>query len=673
MTCDRTSKVTIQRDSDHPVLEYAVGELKWILEDTTSLQLADNADRPDIVFHLGTSPDLPPAAFELAAVAGGGGETREVFLKGQDAAATLAAVYTFLESAGVYFDIAGPRLPEILDLDRALTKAGEGWRVIPAVRKRGIRQHINFPMDISSYTLSEACEYIRNLARLRFNHITFHSYARQWYACALSTGELLANRCFYGVRYDVPDDTVVGPALRNRQVFCIPELEPVYDRPEELSRGAIAWLRGLMAEAARAGMHVQFSLEAPRGTILDGVIACEAVLDAYPDIHTLELITPENKHQTESHLEHYLSILATLRADRASLPALAVGIYETGPEHLRLGLEFLRKNCPPDIEWSFLPSHGGRAAVENMRELGLIPDEWERSMFYSWIEFDGLMYNQQNSLLASQQAVELALNEGGGGSVAGLSFNHWRTMENRAAINYAARVCIDHTLTPGDFCREYGAAYTIGKLDSLTKGMTVLDETDAYCRDRLFNIGFCHLSCWRNKPGLGWTRKFTLPNLEEACCRLDGAKSLLAEALAATATVSGRQLLRFLINRIECTILHFQVIAALVELHPVCEDARPEKIDADGRKRVRTQCDLARVLAGQYLKHHADMLPDRGCEGTLVNYHDTLPVYIEHVRNYFLEREDVSLYPETQEDDHPPAPEGVHAAMVEQADRTSSR
>jgi hypothetical protein len=37
--------------------------------------------------------------------------------------------------------------------------------VTPKVRQRGIRQHINFTMDVSCYPIEDAKEYIRNLAR----------------------------------------------------------------------------------------------------------------------------------------------------------------------------------------------------------------------------------------------------------------------------------------------------------------------------------------------------------------------------------------------------------------------------------------------------------------------------------------------------------------------------
>lgn len=78
---------------------------------------------------------------------------------------------TTLAEASYQFEITGPIAPKILH------PIAKGKRVItPAVKLRGIRQHINFPMDISSYPIEEAKEYIRNLTRLRFNYIVFHSY-----------------------------------------------------------------------------------------------------------------------------------------------------------------------------------------------------------------------------------------------------------------------------------------------------------------------------------------------------------------------------------------------------------------------------------------------------------------------------------------------------------------
>ena len=651
--------------SQGPVLDFVIRELKWLLETATSGEIVCGPVVPtepaDWTLRLMPAPELPPASFEIRPGPAAENRGRVVELRGQNAAATLAAAYTFLERAGICFDISGPVFPDTLDLERAATPL----RVVPAVVERGIRQHINFTMDISSYPLAEAMEYIRNLARLRFNHISFHSYPGQWYEYRHVKGETLAGQFFYGERHDVPDHPVVRPALRNQRVFCIPEIEPLFDQPAERSRAAIAWLRAVMAEAHRVGLRVQFSLEVREDDPAAGVNACESVLRDYPEIDLLELLTPENEHKPVERLERYLEVFERLRARGAdSLPQLAVGIYETHPNNIRPGLEFLRRACPADIAWTFLPAHGSTAAAWSMSQLNLTAVEWQRTRMYSWIEFDGLMYNQQNSLRGSREAVELARAGMGGGQASGIDFNHWRTAENRAAIRYAAQVCINSDLTPADFCHEYGRALGVGLLPEFVKAMLDLDETDIYCRDHLFNIGFCSLACWTGQKGLSWTRvcsDWTREKIVAADQRLECSRRLFLDCLAATTRVEGRRLLRFLDNRIRCTQAHLQVVDALLVLREICDDDHPETLDEAGRAAVRTQCDKALELTEAYMRLHAEMLPDRGTEGTLVSYYQTIPAYIRHVRAHFLGEQPL-VSAASAAPDAPPPPETVQKA-----------
>lgn len=634
------TRIIITAENQCPVLDFAVRELKWLLEAATSCEIvcspAAGASPADWTLCLASAPELPSAAFEIKPGVATGNRGRVVTLRGQDAAATLAAAYTFLERAGICFDVTGPVFPATLDLERA----AQPLRVLPAVVERGIRQHINFTMDISSYPLAEAKEYIRNLARLRFNHISFHSYPGQWYEYRHAKGETLAGHFFYDVRHDVPAHPVVRDALRNRRVFCIPEIEPLFDRHAERSRAAIEWLRAVMAEARAVGMTVQFSLEIREEDPADGVNACESVLRDYPEIDVLELITPENEHKPVEFLTRYLEVLKRLRErSGVTLPRLAVGIYETHPDHLRPGLAFLRQHCPAEITWTFLPAHGATTAVQSMAQLKLTAADWQRTRLYSWVEFDGLMYNQQNSLRGSKEAVDLARAGLNGGQLPGLDFNHWRTAENRAAIRYAAQVCVDPNLTPADFCTEYGQSLGVGRLPEFVRAMLDLDETDIYCREQLFNIGFCFLACWTNPKGLSWTRvcsDWTREKLAEAGRRLEASRLLLLDCLADTERVEGRRLLRFLDNRIRCTYLHLQAVDALLVFREICDDNHPEALDAAGRALVRSQCEQALEFTEAYMRLHAEMLPDRGTEGTLVSYYQTIPAYIRHIRAYFL-------------------------------------
>jgi len=226
------------------------------------------------------------------------------------------------------------------------------------VTLRGIRQHINFPMDISSYPLAEAKEYIRNLARLRMNLVIFHSYKGQCYECPPL--RIQAGDCFYGQKHQLPATPLFQDHVRNRSIFCIPELEAIYERKAERSQATVDWLREVMRQAKTCGLTIQFLFEPPGDKIEDGVAACQAILASYPHINNLELFTPENYGTPQQTLARSLAIADSLKTvTGAKCPRLIVGVYETGSA-LQEVLNYLRQHSPPDIPWSFLPAHGAR-------------------------------------------------------------------------------------------------------------------------------------------------------------------------------------------------------------------------------------------------------------------------------------------------------------------------
>ena len=50
-------------------------------------------------------------------------------------------------------------------------------------------------------------------------------------------------------------------------------------------------------------------------------------------------------------------------------------------------------------------------------------------------------------------------------------------------------------------------------------------------------------------------------------------------------------------------------------------------------------CAQALARSQAYQRLHLEEMPDRGCQGTLVSYWATIPVYMDHVRQYFAEGE----------------------------------
>ncbi|MBN1997177.1 hypothetical protein JW935_06465, partial [candidate division KSB1 bacterium] len=286
------SQVEILTLLDSPVFQFARGELAEFLQKTGELAVVDTIDTKvkRWRFVLQTNELLPPYSFQIQYIKG----NREygLLLEGHDPTCVLHAVYTLLERIGYVFEICGPVAPQHLKMERLVN-----WslQIRPFVLQRGVRQHLNFPMDISGYSLDEAKSYVHNLARLRFNAITFHSYPNQWIPGPQAGKDDLAGRFFYGYQYDIPETALFQNNIRNRQVFCIPEIEPFYNDEEKRSQMAVEWLNELMSECKRAGMTIRFSFE-PRDMGTDTrqtLTTCETIMSIYPQIETLELLTEE--------------------------------------------------------------------------------------------------------------------------------------------------------------------------------------------------------------------------------------------------------------------------------------------------------------------------------------------------------------------------------------------
>jgi len=637
--------------NDSLTLVYAANELVHFLKLTSSMEVRRGDTQVEVndwVFRLELDTSMPNGEWKVASPSLKN-KQNVVRLIGHDATGVLYAVYTLLEKLGVSFDITGPILPVNIDFRRL---AGWSSHVKPKVTLRGIRQHINFPMDISSYPLEEAKEYIRNLARLKMNFIVFHSYKGQFFECpqlGIKAGEF-----FYGQRHDLPITPLLQNSVSNHRTFCIPEIEAIFDRPDERSHAAVSWLKEVMREAKICGFTVQFSFESPGSSPEDGLAVCQSVLSEYPQTDILEMITAENAGNPAEHLARNLATARLLKAKLGQkCPQLALGVYETGPA-LKDGLVYLRKNCPPDILWTFLPAHGSRAVVDALKTAGFATNDWRRSVVYSWIEFDGLMYVQQNSVQGTQQLLNMAENSLGGAPIPSIALNHWRTAENRTAIRYFAHACLEQNLTTEAFYKEY--AHTLGIADAAlyAKAMNDMDNMDAYCREKLFNIGFCFVGCWTSPKGLSWTRVWKKEDLQEALQRISDIRQKLTHVLKGTNKIEGRKYLRFLDNRLQCSTIHLRVVEQLLDMHSICDDNHPDALRVNERKIVKEHCLVAMKLANQYMQLHADAIEDRGCEGTLISYYHTIPVYIKHIEEVFLGGKISNMQPSSIS--QPPAP-----------------
>jgi len=504
-----------------------------------------------IAVDMRTDPSLAQFSFSVRR------DGNTLVLRGHASAEVLQAAYTALELLGYRFEVTGPVAPTQLEVAAI---PGEARTYTPFVRRRGVRQHINFCMDVSSYPLEEAKEYIRNLARLRYNWMVFHSYPghwtrdkfgnawcsgeyRQWMSgFALRPDDLATGAFFYGDDIRIPNHPFMRKAIRfNKDYFCAPCVEDVIhtcpDRGERMTK----WLAELIAEAKRCGMAVQFSTEIRECDNEYNVGLANRILEDYPGIDVLEFITREGGGSREMSAERRAKQLAYFReitearddaacharfrnepadcerqvkdfayivklvnylkeigwASRNSI-RLAAGAYCTEPTTAQVIVDLAEAHLPEDVWFTLMPGHGSRVVFEHFSELKVIPELLARTMVHSWIEFDGYMMLQQH---AGRAIYELARREStilGGGSVPAIMFNHWRTAPNNLAFRYVGEMAFDGRLTAEKFAQRYASAIGLAEAD-VAAFVDHLATIDAMSDQRAIagNIGFPLLGMWK--------------------------------------------------------------------------------------------------------------------------------------------------------------------------------
>ncbi|MBE6725817.1 MAG: hypothetical protein E7576_11610 [Ruminococcaceae bacterium] len=677
-------------------LSYAAGELCRFLAEFTNAELAResgpgsaaNADRRVTVEIDGS---LPAHCWSIR----GDGETLEI--RGGSPSAAYCGVCDALADAGILFTADGYSAPLGFDPDRLF---GIRKDVCPKFRLRGIRQHINFPMDISSYSLKEAKAYIRSIARMRYNAITFHSYPGQWHETRPDDPNDHAGHFFYGQVHPIPAaDPLTASRIENRRIYCIPEAEEIFGDERKRADFARIWLNEVMKTAKEAGMTVTLSVE-----ILSDNIAVEGrmlrvLCETYPLIDTLELISEEcggfrdqpgvtRENVTEfltglfgegilgadgrvpgmpEHLPGQLgssavclSRMLRVLEDRAAWldglskkPKIRAGLYLTDRDTLRVLRPILRDNLPEGMTMSLLPAHGALAAADNIESTGTLPGDWQNTMFYSWAEFDGNMFIQQMSTEGIEKLVSLPPTD----SSYGFAINHWRTAENTLAISYAAEAGISATDADA-FYHSYAKRRGISDGDGFAALCHRLARADTYNRDNLFNIGFCAVGCWLNWHRQGdymKPRGFALKDYRHAIAEFEAAIGEARALLPSSGTREGTGWLRLMINRCGASILHVRSMMTLEELNDVFDFDHPEPVEDEERAaKIKDILRRSRNDAEAYLHLYGEILPDRGGEGQLVSYYETTLVYIDAVTAPFT-KSGAAMTKETY--DAPPMPD----------------
>ena len=678
-------------------LSYAALELARFLAEFTNAEIAresvPSSSEAERCVALRIDADLPPHCWSIR------GDGHALEIRGGSPSAVYCGVCDALADAGIRFTADGYSAPLGFDAEGFFALSKD---VRPKFRLRGIRQHINFPMDISAYSLKEAKEYIRSVARMRFNAITFHSYPGQWHETRPDDPADHAGHFFYGQVHPIPaDDPLTASRIGNRKIYCIPEAEAIFDDEEKRADYARYWLNELMKTAKEAGMTVTLSVEILSDNAEAEGRMLHVLCETYPLIDMLELISEECggfRDQPGLTRENVTAFLTDLFGDRilgadgkvpglpdhlpgqlgssavclkrmlrvlenrdswldglSRRPELRAGLYLTDRDTLRVLRPVLRDNLPEGMTMSLLPAHGALAAADNIECTGTLSSDWQNTMFYSWAEFDGNMFIQQMSTEGIEKLASLPPEDCD--SAYGFSINHWRTAENTLAISYAAEAGI--SAMPADaFYRRYAERCGIADPDGFAALCRRLARADTYNRDNLFNIGFCAVGCWLN-----WHRKgdymrprgFAMKDYRHAVSEYETAIDEARALLPSAGKKEGTAWLRLMINRCGASILHIRSMMVLEELNEVFDFDHPAPVtDETAKDRIEEILKRSRKTAEAYLHLYGEILPDRGGEGQLASYHETTLVYIDAVAAPFTKSGAVM---EKETYDAPPMPD----------------
>ena len=315
-----------------PLERYAAGELRRCLARMTAQPVTQGEGDG-----VGTFAGTPPAGFtpalgppageqEIVVRSGRVAGRPAVVVTGGSQPAALWAAYALLEHLGALFEFSGETLPPrrpALDLD------GIVLRKTPSITERGLRLHLNFPMDQSAYSLPEFLAWVDRIARMKVNTLMFHFYAAhpwfyfQYKDARTASGTFFVGSSMFGGKYLLSPEMIGRDLVRNKAQFFPPEMEGMAPG-EALIHKTEERLRAVMARAHERGIKVAVSFEplglpgeiaahlpawekeaGGRDRLLRDVTAARllACMDAYPQADEYQLISVEGSSDAPADLD----------------------------------------------------------------------------------------------------------------------------------------------------------------------------------------------------------------------------------------------------------------------------------------------------------------------------------------------------------------------------------
>jgi hypothetical protein len=298
-----------------------------------------------------------------------------------------------------------------------------------------------------------------------------------------------------------------------------------------------------------------------------------------------------------------------------------LGVYCTIVPYADVAYHLVRKYMP-ETEVAIMPGHGSVRTAKHFSQINASAEDLKKTTVFSWIEFDGLMYTQQNPIAGIETLMAYLKSRNNGGQINSVMFNHWRTAESRTGARYATLSALFGPISSSDFYTQYGQDLGIQNSNEYVQAMKKLEEIDLLSTNDLPNVGFCWVGAWLQGGPYTWMNTGMLNRVRKM---YDTVGLSINTLRGAVKNKAGQDYLSFLSNRIEASSLYLQAFELGTGIQQIKKDS-VGFYSIEEKEKAVSICNQALLKYDQYMEVHAKMMPDRGTEGTLISlWHG--PVY----------------------------------------------
>ena len=300
---------------------------------------------------------------------------------------------------------------------------------------------------------------------------------------------------------------------------------------------------------------------------------------------------------------------------------LQLGIYCTIAEYAPVAYHLARKALP-EMNIGIMPGHGSVRTANHLARVRKNAEDLAHTTILSWIEFDGLMFSQQNPVDGIEALFQQLDTLRDGRQLNTILFNHWRTAENAVAARYAAETSLRGPIDRSGFYRDQAQILGLKNKDEYLTVMHTLENLDRICTKDLPNVGFCWIGAWLTGGPYTWMNR---PLLQQTARTYDSLRNIVHSLTTDLPDGYGRVQLSLLENRLLTSHLYLAAFEAACGIQDIKKD-NGGAYPTSAQEQAGILLDRSLRLYDRYMEAHGKAMPDRGCEGTLINlWHG--PVY----------------------------------------------